>query len=150
MGTTTTTTTTMFIALIAVCLGTCLAANDAAWESYKTKFGKVYGVEEDAVRYAQWKATVSEVHLHNTQYANVAGYSQGINQFADMSQEEFKKTMLTLKVPKDRKKGQRFVPTNDPIPKIVDCSGKYGNQGCGGGWYGAAWDYIRDCGGNEG
>merc|ERR1712180_180683 len=33
--------------------------------------------------------------------------------------------------------------------QIVDCSGKYGNQGCGGGWYGDSWDYIRDAGGIE-
>merc|ERR1712002_89429 len=192
-------TTAMYIALIAVCFTACLAVDDAAWEAYKTKFGKTYSAEEDGVRYARWKDTVTEVHLHNTQYADTAGYTQGVNQFADMSPQEFKDTMLTLKVPKDRKKGKKFVPSNDPVPnakdwrqegyvtdvknqgqcgscysfaatgslegqwfkktgrlpslseqQIVDCSGKYGNQGCGGGWYGAAWDYIKDCGGSEG
>merc|ERR1712168_331372 len=32
--------------------------------------------------------------------------------------------------------------------QIVDCSGKYGNYGCQGGWYMAAWKYIRDVGGS--
>merc|ERR1712002_1299849 len=113
-------TTAMYIALIAVCFTACLAVDDAAWEAYKTKFGKTYSGEEDAVRYARWKETVSEVHLHNTQYADVAGYKQGVNQFADMSLEEFKATMLTLKVPEDRKKGKLFVPSNDPLPNSVD------------------------------
>jgi len=188
----------MYTLLVALCFAACVVAEDAAWEAYKTKFGKTYSGEEDAVRYARWKETVSEVHLHNTQYADVAGYKQGVNQFADMSLEEFKATMLTLKVPEDRKKGKLFVPSNDPLPnsvdwreqgyvtkvknqgqcgscysfaatgalegqwfkktgglpslseqQIVDCSGKYGNQGCGGGWYGAAWDYIKDAGGSE-
>merc|ERR1711973_947570 len=32
--------------------------------------------------------------------------------------------------------------------EIVDCSGRYGNYGCRGGWYMAAWKYIRDIGGS--
>jgi len=32
--------------------------------------------------------------------------------------------------------------------QIVDCSGKYGNQGCNGGWYEWAWDYLIDAGGS--
>jgi len=186
------------VLLLATCFSACLAADDAAWEAYKVKFSKKYSAEEDVVRYARWKETVSEVHLHNTEYAFVAGYTQGINQFADMSPEEFKAKMLTFRVPKDRVKGKRFVPSNTPVPnsvdwrrqgyvtevknqgqcgscyafaatgslegqvfkktgklpslseqQIVDCSGKYGNQGCGGGWYGDSWDYIRDAGGIE-
>ena len=47
--------------------------------------------------------------------------------------------------------GQWFKKTGKLISmseqQIVDCSGKYGNQGCGGGWYGSAWDYIKDAGG---
>merc|ERR1711936_1063479 len=105
--------------------------------------------------------------------------------------------MGTLRVPENRPKGKKFVPSNNPVPNAVDwreqgyvtkvknqgqcgscysfaatgslegqwfkkmgklislseqqidCSGKYGNQGCGGGWYGASWDYIRDIGGSE-
>jgi cathepsin L len=33
--------------------------------------------------------------------------------------------------------------------QIVDCSGRYGNYGCNGGWYMSSWRYIRDIGGNE-
>lgn len=33
--------------------------------------------------------------------------------------------------------------------QIVDCSRKWGNKGCGGGWYHSAWDYIRDVGGSD-
>jgi len=34
--------------------------------------------------------------------------------------------------------------------QIVDCSGRYGNMGCRGGWYQSSWRYIRDAGGNTG
>merc|ERR1712002_615664 len=34
--------------------------------------------------------------------------------------------------------------------QYVDCSGRYGNYGCRGGWYQSCWRYARDCGGNQG
>merc|ERR1712180_180250 len=33
--------------------------------------------------------------------------------------------------------------------QIVDCSGRYGNYGCRGGWYQSSWRYLRDAGGDE-
>merc|ERR1711962_504193 len=33
--------------------------------------------------------------------------------------------------------------------QIVDCSGRYGNYGCRGGWYQSCWKYARDAGGDE-
>merc|ERR1711962_71127 len=33
--------------------------------------------------------------------------------------------------------------------QIVDCSGRYGNYGCQGGWYQSSWRYLRDAGGDE-
>jgi len=33
--------------------------------------------------------------------------------------------------------------------EIVDCSGRYGNYGCRGGWYQSSWRYIKDAGGDE-
>merc|ERR1711970_1191824 len=32
--------------------------------------------------------------------------------------------------------------------QMVDCSGRYGNYGCRGGWYQSCWRYARDAGGN--
>ena len=33
--------------------------------------------------------------------------------------------------------------------QIVDCSGRYGNYGCQGGWCQSSWRYLRDAGGDE-
>merc|ERR1712002_880681 len=33
--------------------------------------------------------------------------------------------------------------------EIVDCSRRYGNYGCQGGWYQSSWRYLRDAGGDE-
>merc|ERR1711931_65723 len=33
--------------------------------------------------------------------------------------------------------------------QLVDCSGRYGNYGCNGGWYQSCWKYARAVGGNE-
>merc|ERR1712062_878457 len=33
--------------------------------------------------------------------------------------------------------------------EIVDCSGRYGNYGCQGGWYQSSWRYLRDAGGDD-
>merc|ERR1711928_311567 len=34
--------------------------------------------------------------------------------------------------------------------QYVDCSGRYGNYGCRGGWYQSCWRYAKDAGGNQG
>merc|ERR1711962_915026 len=102
----------------------CIAAsaNDPAWEAYKTKFGKAYDGDEDAVRYGIWKQKLDEIEQFNAQYADTYGYTKGINQFSDMSWEEFKATMLNSKVvTRTRKrKGHSFVPRNVSLPDSID------------------------------
>jgi len=34
--------------------------------------------------------------------------------------------------------------------QLVDCSGRYGNYGCQGGWYQSCWRYVKDAGGIQG
>ena len=101
----------MLFVLLAVVVAICAGSpsHDERWEAYKVKFGKQYSPDEEVVRYARWKQTVHEVELHNSQYANSIGYTQGINQFSDMTHEEFKAKMLTLKVPKNWRKGRLFL-----------------------------------------
>merc|ERR1712212_11024 len=192
----------MKLFIVLACAFVCLAQRpeeDAAWQSYKQQFGKQYTAEEEGTRYQIWKQAVTEINLHNALYDKT--FEQGINQFTDMTDEEFKDTYLTGYNPKaeDDEDTTMWVPSNEPIPntvdwrdqgmvtpiknqgqcgscysfsatgslegqwkkktgrlpslseqQMVDCSGRYGNYGCRGGWYQSCWKYVRDCGGNQG
>lgn len=174
--------------------------HDAEWQSWKETHNKVYATEdEEALRYANFKNTQQENEIHNAK--NDETYERGLNQFSDMTDDEFKAQYLSsLIVPEGPTGGEPWVPPPDankiaasmdwrqygavtPIKnqgqcgscysfsatgalegavfrktrrlpslsesQIVDCSGRYGNYGCRGGWYQNAWKYLRDCGGSE-
>merc|ERR1711990_809113 len=65
------------------------------WSAFKADFTKAYtSVEEHALRFSIFKDNVDFIMSHNAR-ADEHGYTTGINQFADMTKAEFKKTMLT-------------------------------------------------------
>merc|ERR1719440_2385274 len=67
------------------------------WKAFKTDFKKAYDtVEEHAARFSTFKDNVEFIKAHNAK-SEEHGYTVGINQFADMSSAEFKKTMLTYR-----------------------------------------------------
>lgn len=57
---------------------------------FQTTFRKVYSdPEEDARRLALYQETVAQINEHNEKYKKgEVGWSLGINQFADLTQEE--------------------------------------------------------------
>merc|ERR1712212_66903 len=193
----------IFIALLA-CVSVCFAQrpHDAAWDDWKLEYGKVYSAEEEPSRYATWLKSKEDVALHNADYEQT--YTVGLNEFSDMTQEEFAEIYLTgLRIPEDIVNGTAKLQWHDestpvvngdevnwvnqgyvtPIKnqgrcgscysfsatgalegqwfkktgklesmseqQIVDCSGRYGNHGCQGGWYHSSWNYIRDAGGED-
>merc|ERR1712141_81525 len=119
---TTTTTTMMLLALTALLVASTCATSqqDDTWTTYKAEHGKVYATAaEDAARYATWRENVAEIELHNSEYAEFLGYTQGVNQFTDVTDEEFARTMLTYKGGRKRG-GKPFVSTNAPIANEID------------------------------
>jgi len=111
----------MKLFIVLACAFVCLAQQeDAEWQSYKQQFGKQYTAEEEGTRYQIWKQAVTEINLHNAQYDKT--FEQGINQFTDMTDEEFKDTYLTGYNPKpeDDEDSTLWVPSNEPIPNTVD------------------------------
>jgi len=173
-------------------------SEDSAWAAYKRKFEKVYTtVEEEGERYQQWLKNMDLVKQHNAEFSNT--YTIGINQFSDMSDEEFSAVMLSsLRVPTEKHTGHIYMSKNITVAntvdwrdkgyvtdvknqgqcgscyafaatgslegqwfsthaelpslseqQIVDCSRRYGNLGCNGGWYSSAWEYIKDAQGSE-
>ena len=100
-------------------------ADDRAWQSYKAEYGKVYSTpEEDARRYAIWTNNIREVVTHNS--AHDAEYEQGINQFSDITEDEFLSTMAGgfPAIPKTdgnfSRGGIPFVSTGVKLPDAVN------------------------------
>merc|ERR1712127_152700 len=72
--------------------GDCLKVQVAApknlsWEEYKQAFGKVYNGEEDDAKRAQYGQTLAFIEETN---AKGESLQLGINQFSDMTQEEYR------------------------------------------------------------
>merc|ERR1719235_2913555 len=67
------------------------------WTQFKQDFTKSYALaEEHDARYLTFKTNVDFIMSHNER-ADEHGFTVGINQFADMTRQEFKKVMLTYK-----------------------------------------------------
>jgi len=170
------------------------------FEEFKKTHNKVYAhKDEEAARFNIFVDNYRIIEAHNKDYAaGKESFDLGINQFTDMTNEEFRASMNGYKglatsnidapvfqVPnnvnipdavdwrdkgyvtpvKDQKQcgscwafsatgsleGQHFNKTKQLVSlseqNLVDCSGKFGNQGCNGGWMDQAYAYIKANGG---
>merc|ERR1711966_316086 len=87
--------------LLAAIVGVAAAGllGDSEYESlftqYKADHSKEYAsTEEHSARFSVFKDNVDFIMSHNSR-SEEHGFTVGINQFADMTRQEFKKTMLT-------------------------------------------------------
>jgi len=68
------------------------AATDGAWEAYKLSFGKEFhSTEHEAARYWIFKENLNRIDQHN---AGASSFQLGVNQFSDVTFEEFSQTHL--------------------------------------------------------
>ncbi|XP_051050115.1 protein CTLA-2-beta-like [Phodopus roborovskii] len=75
---------------------------DAEWEEWKKKFGKSYSQDEEGRRRALWEEKKKKIEKHNVEYEQgKVSYSLGLNQFSDMTDEEFSKNCCGLLVHTD-------------------------------------------------
>ncbi|EKX39047.1 hypothetical protein GUITHDRAFT_154556 [Guillardia theta CCMP2712] len=121
-----------------------------AFISWKNKFEKVYDGAEHLARFAVFKANMEIIRAHNALYElGEETFSMAANQFADMTAEEFKRTVLGYK---PELKGKRLLQglnsgkncthrsNNSTRPKAIDWRTKSAvtpvkNQGqCGSCW----------------
>jgi len=65
------------------------------WNYFKTHYGKVYnGINEESVRFGNFKSNVDIIRATN---ARNLSFSLGVNEFADLTQDEFAATYAGLK-----------------------------------------------------
>jgi len=173
-----------------------VAAVEMQFTKFKLDFNRKYATPaEEQKRLAIFTANLQFIEEHNARFAmDVVTFTVGVNQFADMTNEEFQKVAHGYNAPaevanastylspnfgalpasvdwrtkgyvtpvKDQGQcgscwafsatgsleGQWFKKTNKLISmseqNLVDCSGKYGNMGCNGGWPYQAYNYIKD------
>merc|ERR1712012_76078 len=88
--------------LIALALISTAAAisRDVQWEAFKLKFKKGYrSLEQENERKEIFMSTLDTIEKHNIKFeAGLSTYKQGINQFSDLTFEEFSNTVLMREV----------------------------------------------------
>lgn len=73
-------------------------ALDLEWESWKQTHGKTYEDDQtESRRYSIWKENVASIEDHN-QHADEFGYTQGTNEYSDLSPKEFVSIMNGYKM----------------------------------------------------
>merc|ERR1712100_349532 len=73
------------------------ASYEAAWQGFVTEHNKEYHPSEVLMRFRVFKDNLDFINDHNENKAEELGYTVGINQFADMTNAEFKRTCSSTK-----------------------------------------------------
>jgi len=95
---------------------------DGEWASYKQQYSKAYQNEEELMRRLVWETNVHYIQQHNLEAdRGVHTFWVGMNEYGDMTTEEFVKTMNGYVMNATRKAGSTFLPpSNVKVPDEVD------------------------------
>ncbi|XP_012890376.1 PREDICTED: cathepsin L1-like [Dipodomys ordii] len=94
---------------------------DAQWEEWKMEYNKTYSSSEEGQRRAIWEKTVRMIELHNEEYSQGKhSFTMGLNQFADLTKEEFRARSNGLLNPNTVRQGKPQESPVGDIPKSVD------------------------------
>ncbi|CAF1377160.1 unnamed protein product [Adineta steineri] len=138
------------------------------WKLWKNQFNKSYTNVEERLRRMIWGKNLEIVEEHNRQAdLGLHTYRLGMNQFSDLTNEEFVKLFKGFHSKDIRKENQTFVAysavgsiegayaikTSKLVSlseqQLVDCSTKQGNMGCNGGLMTQSFEYLEEAGGIE-
>jgi len=119
----------VLVLLAVACIDAIPANHELAgeWQTYKASFGKAYATaQEESARFNIFVENHRIVEQHNQEYA--AGkhtFDLGMNQFADMTNQEFRSIVngYKRKTPKPTG-GEQYQPTADALPASVDWRAK--------------------------
>jgi hypothetical protein len=131
----------LFLAIVATALALPRAAYEAEFVSFVEKYNKNYASEEIFYRFNVFKAKLDEITAFN---AGNHSYTMGVNEFSDLTWEEFSNTMLGYIAPEVDNSPEYDAPWSNRVPpNDVDWRQKGGvtpikNQGqCG-----SCWDFA--------
>ena len=111
-------------ALLVLALVGMVMARDltSEWQAYKMEHGKKYEDNlEDWNRFSLWKAALKYIEEFND--AGNATFTLGMNQFGDMTDEEYKQYLgYNMNLKKSESTAKVFQPTMEPedLPTTVD------------------------------
>ncbi|CAG9858172.1 unnamed protein product [Phyllotreta striolata] len=132
---------TLVILLVSVWAVNCLSLNEQ-WAGFKVKHSKVYkNIAEEKLRFGIFQETLKKIEEHNAKYeAGLSSYWMGVNQFSDLTTEEFSAFLRKSSAKKPKIEAELHVPSNVSIPTEIDWRKKGAvlgvkNQGaCGSCW----------------
>jgi len=97
----------IFFGLLALVAASLADKNDDAWEDFKAQHGKkIFGSKQaENARKLTFIANLKDIEQHNAKRAKgEVSYEKGINQFSDLTYEEFAKTYTgAVQTVKDKK-----------------------------------------------
>merc|ERR1719309_1388766 len=103
------------LAVLGCLAALCVAAPfnselDTHWEIFKQSYNKQYNEMQEVIRRSVWEKNLKLIHEHNLQHdEGVHDFSVGINEYSDLTLEEYKATLLGLKMSNETRKGATFL-----------------------------------------
>uniref|UniRef100_A0A2K6TQE5 Cathepsin S n=1 Tax=Saimiri boliviensis boliviensis TaxID=39432 RepID=A0A2K6TQE5_SAIBB len=119
---------------------------DHHWNLWKKTYGKQYKEKnEEAVRRLIWEKNLKFVMLHNLEHSmGMHSYDLGMNHLGDMGSCGACWAFSAVGALEAQLKLKTGKLVSLSAQNLVDCSEKYGNKGCNGGFMTEAFQYIID------
>uniref|UniRef100_A0A2K5PX97 Cathepsin S n=1 Tax=Cebus imitator TaxID=2715852 RepID=A0A2K5PX97_CEBIM len=119
---------------------------DHHWNLWKKTYGKQYKEKnEEAVRRLIWEKNLKFVMLHNLEHSmGMHSYDLGMNHLGDMGSCGSCWAFSAVGALEAQLKLKTGKLVSLSAQNLVDCSEKYGNKGCNGGFMTEAFQYIID------
>jgi len=113
----------VFGALLALSLAAPFKSElDSHWETFKTSYNKQYNEMQEVIRRTVWEQNLELIQEHNLLHdEGVHDFSIGINEYSDLTFEEYQSTLLGYKMSNATRRGATFLaPNNIQVPTTVD------------------------------